>query len=137
MTLLYIQLCRISLRMIRRKSDWAAHGARHRVSLTPLCNCDSAEPWDLIFDRIWLRLKGMSIEKKHTQANCPTPLSHKIYGGIYRIGFGHRCAQNRRFQSRKYSRIRSHIQKGFNMCIRGLRKMFDEKKTRDRKSGSL
>jgi hypothetical protein len=43
------------------------------VSLTLLCTFDTAVQGDLIFDRLWLPLKGISIKKKFIQkANCPT-----------------------------------------------------------------
>jgi hypothetical protein len=34
-------------------------------SLTPLCKYDSAVTFDIIFARLWLPLKGISIEKTY------------------------------------------------------------------------
>jgi hypothetical protein len=42
----------------------AAHGTA--VSMTPLCKYDQAVVLDLIFERLWLPLKGISIEKTYT-----------------------------------------------------------------------
>jgi hypothetical protein len=83
---------------------------------------------DLIFERLWLPLKGISIEKTYINKlsfTIPITFTHKIWG-LSRDRFlsqrchWHRCEANRRFHSRFSSRIRSHIQKGFNPCIRGL-----------------
>jgi hypothetical protein len=51
--------------------------------------------------------------------------THKIWGltkdrFLLQRCHWHRCDENRRFHSRFSSRIRNHIQKGFNPCIRGL-----------------
>jgi hypothetical protein len=55
------------------KSDSVAHAdnavTSTAVSMTPLCKYDIAVTMDLIFERLWLPLKGMSKEKHVFFAN--------------------------------------------------------------------
>jgi hypothetical protein len=100
------------------------------VSTTPLWHVyDTAVPLDLIFEMLWLIFKGISI-KKGTYAICP-PLYLLLYfhpkiWGLAKDCFRtlwchcHRCSKNRRFRSQISLLVRSHIQKGFNQCIKGL-----------------
>jgi hypothetical protein len=39
--------------------------------MTPLRRYDTVQVWDLDFERLWLPLKGISIQKI-TKANCTT-----------------------------------------------------------------
>jgi hypothetical protein len=102
--------------------------------MTPLCKYDTAVTLDLIFQRLWLPLKGIS--KKHTQVLQYTKsiaFTQKIWG-LTRDRFWsqwchwHRCDQ-RRFRSR-FSYLNSKpYSKRLYPCIRGLGKLFDEQKT--------
>jgi hypothetical protein len=121
----------ISSRIIRhtvffiRKSDSAAHGTAE--SLTPLCKYDTAVPLDLIFEWLWLPWKGLSIAKNiHRQIvlnySIPITFTQKTWG-LTRDSFFVTAVSLTplwRFHSRFSPRILSHIQKGFNPCIRGL-----------------
>jgi hypothetical protein len=99
----------------------------HRLSRLSGVN-DTAEARDREFERLWLPLKGISIQKNYIgELYYPIAITitHKIYGlskdrfWLERCHW-HRSSQNRRFLSRISSRIPSHMQKGFNPCIRGL-----------------
>jgi hypothetical protein len=76
------------------------------------------------------------------ELSCTIPITvtHTIWG-LTRNSFlsqqchWHRCDENQRFHSRFSPRIRSHIQKGFNPCIRGIGgSCLMKKKNRGRKS---
>jgi hypothetical protein len=73
---------------------------------------DTSVTLDLIFERLWLPLKGISIEKNIVKLFCTIPITFThIDTAVKKIGdvivgwFS--------------SRIRSNIQKGFNPCIWG------------------
>jgi hypothetical protein len=53
-----IQLCKLG-----SKAQKAQPVADTAVSMTALCQYDSAVPGDLEFERLWLPLKGISIKK--------------------------------------------------------------------------
>jgi hypothetical protein len=116
-----------------RKSDSDAHGTAE--SLTLMCKYDTAVTLNLIFEWLWLPLKGISIQKIFIgKLSCTTPITftQKIWGLtrdriLSQRCHWHYCDENRRFHSLFSPRIRSHIQKGFNPCIRGLGELFDEK----------
>jgi hypothetical protein len=104
-------------------------------SLTLLCKYDSAVTFDVIFARLWLPLKGISIEKTyigHLSYTIPVTFTHKKWG-LNRDQWL-RCDKNRRLQIRFSRRILIHIEKGFNPCPRGLGGVVWWKKTRGRKS---
>jgi hypothetical protein len=42
------------------------------VTCTPLCKYDTAVAFDIIFARLWLPLKGISIEKTYIDHNFHT-----------------------------------------------------------------
>jgi hypothetical protein len=53
------------------------------ISITPLSKYDTAVTLDLIFERLWLPLKGISIEKTYIgKLSCTLPVTftHKIWG---------------------------------------------------------
>jgi hypothetical protein len=52
------------------------------VSLTPLCKYDTAVTLDLIFERLWLPLKGITIKKIYIgKLSCiPITFTQKIWG---------------------------------------------------------
>jgi hypothetical protein len=99
------------------------------------CKYDTAVTLNLIFEWLWLPLKGISIQKIFIgKLSCTTPITftQKIWGLtrdriLSQRCHWHYCDENRRFHSLFSPRIRSHIQKGFNPCIRGLGELFDEK----------
>jgi hypothetical protein len=82
----------------------------------------------LLFARLWLPLKGISIEKTYIgqlSYTIPITFTHKKWGLTWDRFLSqrchwHRCDKNRRIQSRFARRILIHIEKGFNPCIRGL-----------------
>jgi hypothetical protein len=96
--------------------------------VTPLCKYDTAVTLNFIFNRLWLPLKGIYIEKKTCIGKFSYTMSklNKKMLGLTTDRFlsqwchWHHCAQNRRFGSRFSSRIRIPFQKGFNPCIRCL-----------------
>jgi hypothetical protein len=96
---------------------------RTAVSMTLMCTYDAAVTLDLIFERLWLPLKVIHIEKIYIRnLSCTIPITFIHYGGYPEIVF---LSQQWRksaisYSSRFSSRIRSHIQKGFNPCIRCL-----------------
>jgi hypothetical protein len=52
-------------------------------SLTPLCKYDSAVTFDIIFARLWLTFKGISIEKTYIgklSYTIPITFSHQKWG---------------------------------------------------------
>jgi hypothetical protein len=97
-------------------------------SLTPLCKYDTAVTFDVIFARLWLPLKRISIEKTYIgqlSYTIPITFTHKKWGlasdrFLSQQSHWLRCDKNRRLQSRFSRRILIHIEKGFNPCIRGL-----------------
>jgi hypothetical protein len=93
-------------------------GATSAVSLTPPVRYDTADAGDLEFERLWLPLKVISIKKIHRQIVLPYPITIKKLFWLKRCHW-HRWCQNKRFNSRLSSRIRSHMQKGLNPLIRG------------------
>jgi hypothetical protein len=53
------------------------------VSLTMLCKYDTAETLDLIFERLWLPLKGLSIKKTYIgKLSCTIPLTFTKNMGV-------------------------------------------------------
>jgi hypothetical protein len=86
------------------------------VSMTPLCKYDTAVTLDLIFEWLWLPLKGISIEKKYIDKLTYT-ISITFTQSIWELTkdrflsqwcHWHRCDENRRLHSRFSPRIRSH-----------------------------
>jgi hypothetical protein len=59
------------------------------VSWTPLCKYDTAVTFYIIFARLWLPLKGISIEKTYIgqlSYTIPITFTHKKYGD-YKVDF--------------------------------------------------
>jgi hypothetical protein len=92
----------------------------HSDVIDTACKYDTAVTLDLIFEWLWLFLKGISIEKTYIGKLTYTisiTFTHKNLG-LTKDSFlsqrchWHRCHVNRRFHSRFSPRIRSHIQKG-------------------------
>jgi hypothetical protein len=53
------------------------------VSMTPLCKYDTAVTFDVLFARLWLPLKGISIEKTYIgqlSYTIPITFTHKKWG---------------------------------------------------------
>jgi hypothetical protein len=67
-----IQLCKLGSKSHRTSGGWChlsdvigTAGAASAVSVTPLVRYDTAGAGDLEFERLWLPLKGISIEKTY------------------------------------------------------------------------
>jgi hypothetical protein len=97
-------------------------------SLTALCKYDTAVTFNIIFSRIWLPLKGISIEQKYIAQlsyTIPITFTHKKWGltrdrSLSQRSHWLRSDKNRRLQSHFSRRILIHIEKGFTPCIRDL-----------------
>jgi hypothetical protein len=69
--------------------------------------------FNIIFARLWLPLKGISVEKTYIgqlSYTIPITFTHKKWG----------LTRDRFLQSRFSRRILIHIEKGFNPCLRGV-----------------
>jgi hypothetical protein len=86
--------------------------------MTPLCKYDTGVTLDIIFDQLWLPLKGISMAKTYIEKLSNTisiNFTHKIWG-LNKDLFYYNCDFVVYFL-REFEAI---FKKGFNPCIRGL-----------------